>query len=156
VLKVVVGSSVRTIVCGLLLAVGVSGCDESLQNVAGPTPNLQVSFASIQSEVFGTTDSAGRTACIVCHSVRNGVPPEAFLNLSAGVAYENLVNRPARFKPGAILIVPGDPQNSYLYQKITGAAGINGQRMPFNGPPYLTDGQISIIARWIERGANND
>jgi hypothetical protein len=29
-------------------------------------------------------------------------------------------------------------------------------RMPQIGPPYLTDGQILVIKRWIELGAHND
>ena len=33
-----------------------------------------------------------------------------------------------------------------------GLPGIVGVRMPFNGP-YLSDGQILIIKRWIETGA---
>jgi hypothetical protein len=53
-------------------------------------------------------------------------------------------------------IAPGDPSNSYLVQKIEGASGIVGVRMPANGPPYLTDGQISIIRRWVEIGAPNN
>ena len=41
---------------------------------------------------------------------------------------------------------------SILVQKI-GSAPPFGQRMPRNGPPYLTDGQILVIKRWIENGA---
>jgi hypothetical protein len=48
---------------------------------------------------------------------------------------------------------PGNPDRSYMVHKIEGRAGIVGRRMPFNGPPYLTDGQILIMRRWIERGA---
>jgi len=28
--------------------------------------------------------------------------------------------------------------------------------MPRTGGPYLTEGQVSIIKRWIETGARND
>jgi hypothetical protein len=31
-----------------------------------------------------------------------------------------------------------------------------GLRMPRTGPPYLTDGQIEVIERWIEQGAKNN
>jgi hypothetical protein len=75
------------------------------------------------------------------------------MNLTHDVAYDQLVNVAARDKPGAIRIIPGDPDHSYLLLKLEGAAGITGNRMPNNGPPYLTDGQISIIRRWIELGA---
>jgi hypothetical protein len=41
-------------------------------------------------------------------------------------------------------------------QKVEGRAGITGQRMPFNGGPYLTSGQILILRRWIELGASRN
>ena len=50
-------------------------------------------------------------------------------------------------------VVPGDPEYSYLLHKADGRPGIVWRRMPFNGPPYLTDGQILILRRWIEIGA---
>ena len=66
------------------------------------------------------------------------------------------MNFPVRGKPGAIRVIPGDPDNSYLIQKLEGTTGIAGRRMPFNGPPYLSDGQILIIRRWIALGAPNN
>jgi hypothetical protein len=75
------------------------------------------------------------------------------MNLDHGVAYDSLVNVPVREKPGAIRIIPGDPEGSYLIQKVEGAPGIVGLRMPRNLPPYLTDGQILILKRWIAIGA---
>jgi hypothetical protein len=53
-------------------------------------------------------------------------------------------------------VIPGDPENSYLIHKLEGRAGIVGARMPFNSPAYLTDGQIKVIKRWIEDGAQNN
>jgi hypothetical protein len=52
--------------------------------------------------------------------------------------------------------VPGNPDASYLIQKLEGAPGIVGQRMPRTNGPFLTPGQISIIRRWIELGAQNN
>jgi len=69
------------------------------------------------------------------------------------VAYDQLVNLASRAKTGAVRVVPGDADNSYLIQKLDGASGIVGRRMPFNGPPYLTDGQLLILKRWIAIGA---
>jgi hypothetical protein len=31
-----------------------------------------------------------------------------------------------------------------------------GERMPRTGGPYLTEGQVAIIKRWIALGAPND
>ncbi len=49
----------------------------------------------------------------------------------------------------------GDPDNSYLLHKLETRTDIIGVRMPQRGP-YLSDGQIAIIRRWIELGARRD
>jgi hypothetical protein len=54
------------------------------------------------------------------------------------------------------LVIPGDPDNSYLVHKVEGAPGIVGQRMPRTAGPFLTPGQILILRRWIALGARND
>jgi hypothetical protein len=131
----------------------VASCDEKLSEFAGPTPTLEPTFSSIQQDIFNSTDSAGRRACTACHT---GAQPSAGLNLSDATSYASLVNVPSRNKPGAIRVVPGDPTNSYLIQKIEGAQGIVGERMPRTGGPYLTPNQITIIRRWIELGAPNN
>ena len=137
----------------VFVAVGATACDESLSTLAGPTPNLEPTFASIQSEIFETTDSAGRSACTNCHT-NVGRNPSGGLNLTHDVAYDQLVNVPSRNKPGAIRVVPSDPESSYLVHKVSRPARESvGNRMPNNGPPYLTDGQIQILERWIEIGA---
>jgi hypothetical protein len=133
-------------------AAAAGGCDEKLSDIAGPTPGLEPSFSAIQREIF---ESTGRTGCVNCHNAQG----QAFaggLNLSHDVAYGNLVNVRSRALPAATRVIPGDPDGSYLVHKLEGAPGIRGVRMPFNGPPYLTEGQIMIIRRWIQLGAQND
>jgi hypothetical protein len=136
----------------VLVVASATACDESLSTLAGPTPTLEPTFASIQSQVFETTDSAGRTACTNCHT-NVGRNPSGGLNLTHDLAYDQLVNVPSRNKPGAIRVVPNDPDNSYLIHKVEGGPGIFGNRMPNNGPPFLSAGQILILKRWIEIGA---
>jgi hypothetical protein len=144
----------RIFLIAVLLSAGAasSACDEKLSSVAGPTPNLAPTFATIQSEVFEKSDSAGRPACTNCHNA-NGRTPAGGLALTHDVAYENIVSVPSRAKAGATRVIPGDPDSSYLIQKLEGAPGIVGQRMPFNGGPFLSGGQILIIRRWIANGA---
>lgn len=133
-------------------AVLLAACDEKLSTVAGPTPNLEPTFSSIQRDIFEATDSSGRARCTTCHT-NVGRNPAGGLNLVHDLAYDQLVNAPVRAKPGAIRVIPGDPTNSYLVQKLLGTPGIVGVRMPQNGPPYLSDGQVLIIQRWIQLGA---
>jgi hypothetical protein len=145
---------VHPLVLTLLVAAAVAtgSCDESLSSVAGPTPNLQPTFSSIQSQIFENGDSSGRTACVSCHS-GTGRTPLGGLNLDHAVAYDQCVNAPSRGRLGAIRVLPGDAEGSYMIHKLEGTPGIAGLRMPRNGPPYLTDGQVLIIKRWIAIGA---
>ena len=139
----------------LVLSICVSSCDEPLSNITGPTPLLDVKFSSIQQEIFENSDSSGRSACTQCHNA-TGQLFAGRLNLEHGVAYDNLINVAARNKAGATRVIPGDADNSYLIRKLAGGPDIFGLRMPNNGPPFLTNGQISVIRRWIELGAAND
>jgi hypothetical protein len=140
-------------VLAVALTVAVAACDENLSDVTGPTQNLTPTFSSIQADIFNAPDSAGRLACTQCHNaigrLFNG------LDLSPAVAYANLVGVQSRGKPGAIRVIAGDPENSYLVHKLEGRPGIVGVRMPLQGPA-LTDGQILVIKRWIQLGARND
>ena len=132
--------------------IGIAACDEKLATLAGPTPNLEPTFTSIQRDIFETTDSSGRTACVNCHT-STGRNPSGGLNLNHDVAYDQLVNAPSRGKPTATRIIPFNPDDSYFVHKLEGQSDIVGRRMPITGPPYLTDGQILIIRRWIAIGA---
>lgn len=146
----------RLFVCVLPLLTVTAACDEALSDLTGPTPNLKPTFASIQKEIFATTDSSGRVACTNCHfpgGPANGTG--LFLNDPA-TAYALLVGRASRQAPGQTLVVPGDPDNSYLVKKLEGAPGIVQSRMPRNNGPFLTDGQMLVIRKWIRDGANNN
>lgn len=123
------------------------GCDETLSDITGPTPNLEPRFSSIQREIFDAS-------CVGCHTSQ-GRSPAGGLDLRSEVSYGNLVNVASRGKPGAIRVVPGNADGSYLIHKLEGGSDIVGSRMPFRGTP-LTQGQILVIRRWIETGAQNN
>jgi hypothetical protein len=145
-------SLITIIAMGLMVA----GCENvnKLSTLTGPTPNLAPTFSSIQRDIIQASDSAGRSSCTLCHT-SVGRAPSAGLDLS-GNSFGQLVNVGSRNKPGATMVIPGDPDNSYLIQKLEGTAGIVGLRMPRNGPPFMTDGQVQIVRRWILLGAKND
>lgn len=80
-----------------------------------------------------------------CHL---GTNPKKGLNLSEEKAFQALVNVRSLDAPRFLLVKPGDPENSYLIKKITGAPDIKGKRMPRRGRA-LTAAQIQVIADWI-------
>ncbi len=64
----------------------------------------------------------------------------------------NLVNVPSTQVPSVMRVVPGDPEHSYLYWKVTGDPRIDGGRMPLMAPPLgATDREL--LRGWIEAGA---
>jgi len=130
-----------------------AGCDEKLSEVAGATPNLQPTFSSIQRDIFDAPDATGRPACTRCHNPQ-GSRFTAGLDLTSA-AYANLVGVASTEQRGRLRVNPGNPDDSYVVHKIEGASDITGARMP-NGGPYLSDGQILIIRRWIALGAPNN
>ena len=144
-----------TILLLAVVSVAAAGCDEKLSELTGPTPSLQPTFSSIQHEIFDTTDSSGRVACVTCHNPQ-GRNFTAGLDLTSGTSYGLLVGVASREKPNLMRVAAGDPDNSYLIHKLEGHADIVGARMPRTNGPFLTPGQIAVIRRWIAIGAPNN
>lgn len=103
---------------------------------------------------FKSVQRVLQTSCALpsCHSTfaREG---ELVLD-SEDVSYKNLVNRAAEHPEatGLIRVVPGDPANSYLIQKLRGT-GV-GDPMPDSGVP-LAEPIINMVEEWITRGAKS-
>jgi len=130
------------------MAIAASGCagngdglDETGRPVDnGPLP-LAPTFASIQQNVF-------TPVCITCHA---GASAPVGLRLDEGSSYAALVNAPSVEVPGLRRIRAGDPDASYLIQKLEGRAAVGG-RMPL-GQPALPQATIDVIRQWISEGA---
>jgi hypothetical protein len=105
---------------------------------AGP---LTADFDSIQSHVF-------TPVCTACHA--GGGAPQG-LRLDATSSYDLLVGVPSNEQPSTLRVKPGDPNDSYLIQKLEGHAAV-GARMPLGGP-YLDQATIDVIRQWITDGA---
>jgi hypothetical protein len=102
---------------------------------------LSADFQSIQDNIF-------TPICSVCHV--GGGAPEG-LRLDQADAYNLLVGVPSTEVPSIMRVKPGDPDNSYIIQKLEGHAAV-GARMPFGGP-YLSTATVAFIIQWITNGA---
>ncbi|MEZ4699596.1 MAG: hypothetical protein R2834_04645 [Rhodothermales bacterium] len=128
-----------------LFVLVLAGCEKD--DPVGPDPNNQTAtFTDIQNTIFTTS-----CALSGCHA---GASPQQGMNLSAGQAYANIVNVPSNENPQMNRITPNDPDNSYLFLKISGT-NISGSRMPLGGSP-LSDDKIAMVREWIEDGAPNN
>lgn len=76
--------------------------------------------------------------CTLCHDGSEGLDLEADPATLIGLMSAT----------GVPLVVPGDPQGSYLVQKIQGGPGIEGDAMPL-GEPALSDEDQRAIRVWI-------
>ena len=85
------------------------------------------------------------TRCAKCHTENGlmGPAPEEYLLTS----YASTVSAADRVR-----IVPGIPLASELVRRIRGQAR---PRMPFDGPPYLTEAEILSIEKWVADGARD-
>jgi hypothetical protein len=116
------------------------------------TTTPQVTLTQLQTQIF-------TPICSVCHTgVGTSLP--GVQNLTAGHTFANIVDVPSIEKPSLLRIKPNDPTNSYLLQKIEGAPGISGSRMPFGcgstSDPCLDQATIDLVKTWISQGALNN
>ena len=103
---------------------------------------------------------ASSEGCHGDHATRS-----ATLDLRSGHAHHDLVAVAAKTRAGARLVVPGDPDRSYLLDKLRGALATGeGKSMPLDpetGAPLdispLPAGFIDrVLEIWIVQGAPND
>ena len=121
------------------LGCGTAATSPLSPNPSGGTPH----FAQDIQPIFNA-------ACAGCHS---GSHPAESLPLNSGSAYANIVNIPATEEGSTMLVTPGDPARSYLYQKITESARFGDEMPPEGG---LSSREVAAIRAWIQNGALND
>lgn len=123
------------------LAAGAPGPADLAEAVpeTAPAPDP---FADGQVTYDEVTAIFGRH-CIECHSdnSRMGAPPEG-LRLNS---YENILVGGDR-----LAVLPGNAQASEVIRRVEGLAM---PRMPFDGPPWLSDDEIALLRAWIDGGA---
>ena len=117
------------------------GLDQNGRPISGEPPPLVPEFQSIQDNVF-------TPICTACHA---GAAAPLGLRLDEGASYAMLVNAPSAEAPDLNRVTPGDPDASYLIQKLEGRAAV-GDRMPLGGPALPAE-TIDVIRQWIADGA---
>ena len=102
---------------------------------------LSADFDAIQANVF-------TPICTACHI---GASAPKGLILDAQHSYNLLMSIPSTEVPSVLRVSPGDPNNSYLIQKLEGHAAV-GAQMPLDEAP-LPASTIAFVVQWITDGA---
>jgi hypothetical protein len=140
----------------LVIAGSLPGCDvqtfddaaAGFQNDLPPPPppgTFGPTFSEIQANVFTPT-----CATSTCHA---GGAPAAGLNLEAANSYAMLVGIQSNQDAGFMRVLAGNPDSSYLVQKLEGTASGGGMMPPGGALPQTS---IDTIRQWITDGAIDD
>jgi hypothetical protein len=111
-----------------------------------PPPPFSANFSEIQTSVF--TPNCATAGCHTSAGAPQG------LRLDAVNSYGLLVGVASSEVPAILRVAAGDPDNSYLIQKLEGNASV-GARMPLNASA-LAQSDIDTIRLWITNGAVDD
>jgi mono/diheme cytochrome c family protein len=109
-----------------------------------PAPTL----TQIQASIF-------TPICSVCHNGFGTALPGALNLTTAAASYKALVGQFTLEQPAVEFVSPGNPNTSYVIQKLQGTVTISGKQMPLGGP-YLSTAQILQISQWIAAGPQNN
>lgn len=136
----------RWLVAGLALSglpsplFAASGCD----SIAGIPITWNIDYSKDIQAIFNNR-------CSNCH-VKSGGNPEAGLDLDPGASWDALVNAPSQEQLGRLLVVPGQPLDSVMFEKINCTTPNAGMRMPRGRTP-LPLAEQALIFDWIMLGA---
>lgn len=124
----------------LVSSLGLAACEDQGDELAETVQPDQVTLVGLQSTVFDVS-----CAISGCHASASA---PGNLNLSAGVFHGNTVGQPSQYF--GTLIIPGDPDNSILLQRMEGAlTGFD--TMPQSGA--LPQETLNRVRQWIQEGA---
>lgn len=99
-------------------------------------------FSAIQKEVFDAK-------CVSCHG--QSTFAGAGLYLIGEKSYGALVNKTSKCQPSSLLVLPADPDNSFLYHVITENGVVEHDHVDLFSEK--DENQIQLIYRWIGNGA---
>ncbi len=127
--------------CGGGSGEGLDANGRPLSEGGGPVAS-GATLAALQANVF-------TPVCAGCHA---GATAPAGLRLDTlDNSYSQLVGVSSVEVSSLRRVNPGNPNDSYLVQKLEGSAAV-GARMPFGGP-YLDAATIALVRQWIADGA---
>jgi len=128
---------------------------EDLTGNIGVSPDVPVTVQNAATVTLGQLQTQIFNACSGCHSgPTSGSLPSGMNLSSANDSFNALVNV-ASIQVGSLnRVTPGDPDNSYLVQKLEGTAAMGG-RMP-QGGPFLDQATIDMVRQWITDDALNN
>jgi hypothetical protein len=130
---------------------GSPGAAPSARGDAGEEPVEAGVSCAEPAPTFAEVQLLFGQSCVSCHAEGND------LDLTASVAYANLVGHPAPQAEscGGVLVVPGSPEASYLYMKLTSAHPCSGEQMPRTEflPAPLPGCSQALVRDWIGAGA---
>jgi uncharacterized protein (TIGR03118 family) len=107
-----------------------------------------VTLAQLQTNIF-------TPRCAFCHTGAGNALP-GVMNLSnAAASHAALVGVASLEVPTLQRVNPGNPDSSYLIEKLEDATPTVGERMPLGGP-FLSQAEIDEIRAWISSGAPNN
>ncbi len=139
----------------IVAGISCSGDGEGLTKTGDLPADLPASGLDLIQPIFDAY-------CVRCHVTggsgysQTGGDDDDGLDLTSGASFATLVNRPTFQRPSEPprwRVLPGEPDSSYLMDKIRADSPKSGSRMPQNGPPFLSQADIELIRRWIEDGA---
>lgn len=141
----------RALLLTILVCAACAGAETPTPD-AGAAHAIDATYEAIEEKVFFVS-----CATSSCHSSTGRA---GGLDLSAGRGWDALVNvdpkNAAAKAAGLKLVVPGKPEQSFLYVKVSqqGLTAAMGQRMPNIGDPASADA-VWAIETWIRNGATH-
>jgi hypothetical protein len=142
--------STKTLFIAAALITAAAACDSTEETTTEPA-----TFDAVMQQVIEP-----RCTFSSCHS---NPTVAASLDLSPERACDTLVNQPSCMFPDRMRIVPGHPEDSFFFHKLTGQ-GLDEQPtgncgtqtnllMPF-GAKALEDDELKVVHDWIAAGAS--
>ncbi|MBI5014550.1 MAG: hypothetical protein HZB55_03550 [Deltaproteobacteria bacterium] len=142
------------VIAGVLAGLAALGCgkgaEEKAADTATPPPGNAApaaepagAFAAVESQILVPK-------CAHADGCHAGPVPAGGMDLGAGVAYQDLVGVKATRRPERLRVAPGDPEGSYLLNRLT--PGGDTPPMPLGGPS-LSAAEIDAIRAWVRDGA---